>query len=84
MRDEMLSTPTDTAGAVFVGGMQGILDEFELAERVLVEKPLIPLRGPGGAAAQLPLRNTRLESSVAASRRYPSLARQIVVDLAGH
>lgn len=52
LRREMLSRPL--AGAVFIGGMEGIFEEFELFHQMHGGKaPAIALRAPGGAAGQL-------------------------------
>lgn len=52
MRDEMLSRDSLVA-AVFIGGMKGILDEYELFHSKHSDAPSIAVAGPGGAAAKL-------------------------------
>ena len=68
-------------GAVFVGGMEGIIDEYEYVGSVLPGVPRIPIAGPGGAAARLPTEAgdlpARLQQWVG-SRRYPFVASLIV------
>ena len=54
MRREMLCSPKKLVAAVFVGGMEGIRDEYELVKELSSKIPCIPVTGPGGAAAQLP------------------------------
>lgn len=72
-------------GAVFVGGMEGIFDEYEYAGRVLPGVPRIPIAGPGGAAARLPSDAPDCPASLRqwiGSRRYPFVASLIVDALA--
>lgn len=52
MRVEMLARP-DIDAAVFVGGMEGIFDEFRLFEKLKPNATAIALAAPGGAAARL-------------------------------
>jgi hypothetical protein len=84
MRSEMLAFG-QLAAAVFVGGMSGIADEYDLVGRVHPEVLRLPLGGPGGAAARLlPSEDglpTRLDGQLD-SRHYPFLASLIVEVLA--
>ena len=67
-------------GAVFVGGMDGIVEEHELVGKMLPGIPRIPLKGPGGAAARLPV-DGEVPRSLArrlGSRSYPLVASEIV------
>jgi hypothetical protein len=78
MRAEMLAHPFDAA--VFIGGMEGILDEYErLSDRPI---PLLPLTAPGGAARKLrPSGVGERLAPVLGSPYYPDVARQIVAAL---
>jgi hypothetical protein len=52
MRREMLSRPLEAA--VFIGGMEGIFEEYDLFREMHgVEASVIALGAPGGAAGQL-------------------------------
>jgi hypothetical protein len=79
MRRRMISVD-DISGAVFIGGMKGIVDEFELTGDLRPGLLRIPLGGPGGAARSL-LNDFALPqqlSDVRGSRRYPYLASLII------
>lgn len=52
MRQIMLSR-ADLTAAVFVGGMEGIFDEYEMFRRLHPDAPVLPVAGPGGAARVL-------------------------------
>lgn len=67
---------TDLAGAVFIGGMKGITDEYDLLHLTRPDLPLAPLSAPGGAASRLAPTPTLPEVVVngLASRRYPYVA----------
>ena len=52
MRRRMLSESKFDA-AVFIGGMEGIRDEFQLAKEFVPQKSLIPIPSPGGVARTL-------------------------------
>lgn len=85
MRREMFAYRRPLA-AIFVGGMDGIYDEFRLVEDAHPEVPRIPLAGPGGAAARLASGPITLPSALQSeigSRHYPFLAAQIVDVIAG-
>jgi hypothetical protein len=84
MRQEMLSRGS-FAAAVFVGGMEGILEEDELVRTLQPHVPRLPLRAPGGAARVVVPSRDRIAMRLAArldSPRYPALAREIVAELA--
>lgn len=52
MRNEML-TSTEFEAAIFIGGMNGILDEHKLFTRYWPKATCIPIARTGGAAAEL-------------------------------
>jgi hypothetical protein len=54
MREEMLSRPR-LAAAVFIGGMEGIFDEFQLFRQYHADSPILALGSPGGASRELAL-----------------------------
>ena len=73
------------AGAVFVGGMEGILDEHKYFGDVLPDVPRIPIAGPGGAAARLSIETQVFPGDLRrriGSRHYPFIASLIVDALA--
>ena len=68
-------------GAVFVGGMEGTIEEYKYVGSVLPRVPRIPIAGPGGAAARLPTEAPDFPDSLRhwiGSRRYPFVASLIV------
>ena len=80
MRERMLME-TDPLAGVFVGGMEGILDEWAFFGELLADRPRIPLGAPGGAAAQLVNQAGDLPAAVTTqlnSARYPVTAHEIV------
>jgi len=78
MRTAML-TAEQVTGAVFVGGMEGIVDEHRLVGHLAPGVPRFALKGPGGAAATLEgvVGIDPRISLDTTSRRYPVLARRI-------
>lgn len=83
MRKQMLSFGR-VAGAVFVGGMDGVEEEYRTVGRMLPGVPRIPVRGPGGAAARLQTTDTEVPERLARqldSRAYPFLSSKIVAHL---
>ncbi|SNS65667.1 hypothetical protein SAMN04488107_3344 [Geodermatophilus saharensis] len=53
MRREMIGGSPDLAAALFIGGMEGILDEFDWVGELRPSVPRLPIAAPGGAAAML-------------------------------
>ena len=84
MRDDMIDSARLCVGALFIGGMEGIQDEYDLVKRHAPKLFCIPVTGPGGAAAHLPTEDwdTLGLSQVHESRAYPFVALQIVKALA--
>jgi len=84
MREEMLSSGP-LAAALFVGGMEGVVDEYESVGERKPPIPRLALWAPGGAARRLPPGHHPVEVRLAESlksRRYPALAREVVAALA--
>jgi hypothetical protein len=52
MREEMLSRKALSA-AVFIGGMEGIKEEYDIFRRLHPEADVLPVPSPGGAARDL-------------------------------
>lgn len=82
MRRQML-TETQPAAAAFVGGMQGIPDEYALFSEIRPGQPRFAVGRPGGAARAIaqdqpssPLRDQLLTGSV-----YPSIWHAVLQDL---
>jgi hypothetical protein len=66
-------------GAIFVGGMDGLFEEYGLFHREYPERPCIPVRGPGGAASRLdPVGVPRELAQQLTSLRYPFLSHAVV------
>jgi SLOG cluster3 family len=84
MREEMFRREP-FAAAVFVGGMEGILDENRLLGELKPEVPRLPMRAPGGAARELVASSDRVAARLAErldSPLYPALARELVAVVA--
>jgi hypothetical protein len=85
MRETMFSEQRPLAAAIFVGGMEGIFDEYNLLADRWPNVPRLPLVAPGGAARELVPSNDRIAASLApelASPHYPHIARRLVSVLA--
>lgn len=81
MREEMLGGD-ELAGAVFVGGMEGVLEEYELLVQHQPSVPLLPIRAPGGAARELGAPAAFAARVDLDSPMYPALARDLVAAIA--
>lgn len=55
MREAMISRG-DLTAAVFIGGMEGVEDEYKLFKQIHPELPIIPVAATGGAARDLAIR----------------------------
>ena len=88
MRRTMLEE-TQPAAAFFVGGMEGIREEYDLAREIVPAAALFPLAAPGGASAVLPIGRelpAHLRRSLRQSRLFPALvheALRLAVDRMG-
>jgi len=81
MRRQMLSE-ADPIGAVFIGGMSGIIDEFELYRDLFPLRPVYPIGRPGGEARALAPRVESRVPHLFDGESYPVLFRQIMADIA--
>ena len=84
MRKEMMQSMRPSA-TVFVGGMEGIKDEYELCAELLPHVPKIPIAGPGGAAARLPMADVRelgFDEELVRSESYPFVAARVMTAIA--
>ncbi|CAL4858622.1 hypothetical protein [Microbacterium sp. MM2322] len=75
MRSRML-TETNPLAAVFIGGMEGVREEFSRFSDLFPGRPKYAVRRPGGEAAQLSLEAQRASSSVSDAENdisYPTL-----------
>lgn len=73
MRAAMLSQ-RGIRGGLFVGGMEGIVDEYEQFVAANPDAPRLVVAGPGGAAATLttdPAVPTEVRELLSSSRQYP-------------
>jgi len=83
MREAMLGHDRKLVAGVFVGGMEGVLEEYDLFRRFQPRVPRVSLVGPGGAAAKLPMDEARsVLGKHVESRRYPFVATVLVDRLA--
>jgi hypothetical protein len=70
---------SNPVGAIFVGGMDGLYEEYKLFREEYPERPCIPIRGPGGAASRLePVRMPDEFTLLLGSLRYPSLSHAVL------
>jgi hypothetical protein len=72
MRERMFSEHSFTA-AVFIGGMGGILDEFELFSRLQPDAAIVPIVSTGGATLQVAERLGDVASDLATDLDYVAL-----------
>jgi hypothetical protein len=82
MRRRMLNE-TEPVGAIFIGGMAGIVDEFHMFREFFPARPVYPVGRPGGEARGLA---EQIDSAVPRLRDddvYPALFRRIIDDIAG-
>ena len=73
------------SAAVFVGGMEGKKDEYELCVELLPHVPKIPLAGRGCAAARLPMADVRelgFDEELVRSACYPFVAARVMTAIA--
>lgn len=82
MRETMLRE-TDPAAAIFVGGMEGIVDEFDLFQAMFPGRPTYPIGRAGGESGRLAemLSASPLNDELRSDDVYPSLFRRIVSDI---
>lgn len=81
MRERMLEDTEPTA-AVFVGGMDGIREEFSLFHEMFPTRPTYALGRPGGAAAEIPNPHSEeLLEALASDSSYPSLWNKVLQDV---
>jgi hypothetical protein len=80
MREKMLSAaPFDAA--IFIGGMEGVEDEFIIFQRLNPTAPVFPIASTGGAAGLLFERERRglgLPDALLTEYAYPTLFRQLL------
>ncbi|MNE50428.1 hypothetical protein D3C80_1450010 [compost metagenome] len=72
MRERMFSDYNFTA-AVFIGGMKGIIDEFELLEKMQPTAIKIPVMSAGGATLDLAQRIGTVSTDLATNMDYIAL-----------
>lgn len=83
MRRAMLTEQQVSAG-VFIGGMRGIRDEYDLLGELQPEAVRLPLAAPGGAARSLPIdddETTQRLAPILGDEHYPVVAREILAEL---
>ncbi|MEE4668079.1 hypothetical protein V2L05_02440 [Pseudomonas alliivorans] len=68
MREQMLAGPFHAA--VFIGGMEGVLDEYELFVRMHPNALVLPIFAPGGAAQDLAKRLGMVDDRVDFARLF--------------
>jgi hypothetical protein len=81
MREQMFAE-TKPVGAIFVGGMDGIRQEYELLASLHPSPVLYSVGRPGGEAARLPREaHSALENLLGTEDVYPTLFRAVIDDL---
>ncbi|MCW2750507.1 MAG: hypothetical protein JWR83_1617 [Aeromicrobium sp.] len=83
MRETMFAQAAPVA-AIFVGGMDGIREEFELLKEMNPEAAFYPLAQPGGESARLEAEqeSDAVRELLATSDVYPTIFREVMNDLA--
>ena len=76
MRISMIQSSKNLAAAFFVGGMEGVQDEYRILRELSPQTLCLPVFGPGGAAASLPKPECMNPSvnHLSESRTYPLFA----------
>lgn len=72
MRERMFRE-AEFSAAVFIGGMGGILDEYELFRELQPNAAIVPIASTGGATLDVAKRVEGMPSDLAADRDYVSL-----------
>jgi hypothetical protein len=81
MRETMLRE-TDPAGAIFIGGMEGIAIEHDMFQELYPGRPEYALGRPGGEARYLAERaDSPLGRELMTGDVYPAVLRRIVADI---
>lgn len=81
MREQMFAE-TKPIAAIFVGGMQGIREEYELLDSVSPTPIRYPVGRPGGEAARLPQTvDGELAALLTSGDVYPTIFRAVLDDL---
>lgn len=75
MRSTMFGNETDCA--VFVGGMKGILDEYELLHEMKPDVPVFPIQSAGGASEHL-YKTLGIHDELLESMAYASVFRELL------
>lgn len=76
MRQRML-THCNYDAAFFIGGMEGVIEEFDLLRDLQPHVPLYPIASTGGAALQLYERSAESNADLLDELTYPTLFRNI-------
>lgn len=77
MREQMIGGHEFLCG-IFIGGMEGVLDEYEAFRRHWPNAPTFPIASTGAAAAEIFRQYNFGASSLAEEYTYPSLFRSLI------
>lgn len=77
MRQMMLAEPGYTCG-VFIGGMEGVIEEFQMFRNTHRKVPVFPVASTGAAAAMLFREFEKIEPSLETQLTYPTLFRRLL------
>lgn len=80
MRCEML-THCRYDAAFFVGGMEGVIDEHNLLQKLQPDVALFPIASTGGAALELYKKSAGLREDLLTQLTYPTLYRDILAEI---
>ncbi len=83
MRQSMAASSNNLSAAFFVGGMEGILEEYQVIKKLSPNALCIPIYAPGGAAADIPRPKclTPHLTKFSESRIYPLFALNAIKEL---
>lgn len=77
MRQKMFSD-FDYQAAVFIGGMEGVIDEYELFQQLQPNTPAYPIASTGGAALELFQSGVGGKQELLRQLTYPTLFRHLL------
>lgn len=80
MRERMITHTKFDAG-VFIGGMEGVLDEFAMFTRLNPKSPVYPVASTGAAAKMIWAGLSEKVNGLDSEYTYPTLFRELIGDL---
>ena len=77
MREAMIRSQ-DFAAAIFIGGMEGVEEEYRMFRRIHPDKPVYPIASTGAAALALYRQHMPEKNELLDDLRYLSLFRRLL------